>query len=319
MCGGGWLPRVGELWIDGETWKAGHASSQPAHFQGPSSRGSSTALSPWSHFPLCPPSSSSDLKGDLHSQEEEKVLLVVAWGPVVSLGHLGSVSVHRFRSPWGPRARAMSPYPLSPWPLRPPCLVPSASLSQSHLRLHVQGMYMHASHLGPFPLCFFITRGPGGDVTWWVWPRDLKESPWPSQWCGIPLATPPFLFTGAEGLHPVRAHSHFRPPTLVTPASASGLPKPRSASVIHQKDSQNSEKCLCSQGCLLIAKTHQVKSTNSRGMGPSPGKQEIRSVSFVFPANCCACGKPQTLLLECGQAHITLPREAGEDLDRAQD
>ena len=59
MCGGGWLPRVGELWIDGETWKAGHASSQPAHFQGPSSRGSSTALSPWSHFPLCPPSSSS--------------------------------------------------------------------------------------------------------------------------------------------------------------------------------------------------------------------------------------------------------------------
>ena len=28
---------------------------------------------------------------------------------------------------------------------------------------------------------------------------------------------------------------------------------------------------------------------------------------------------PKTLLLECGQAHITIPREAGEDLDRAQD
>ena len=28
---------------------------------------------------------------------------------------------------------------------------------------------------------------------------------------------------------------------------------------------------------------------------------------------------PQTLLLECGQAHVTLPREAGEDLNRAQD
>ena len=27
---------------------------------------------------------------------------------------------------------------------------------------------------------------------------------------------------------------------------------------------------------------------------------------------------PQTLFLECGQAHSTLPREAGEDLDRAQ-
>ena len=96
LCGGGWLPGTGELWIDGETWKAGHASSQPAHFQGPSSRGSSTALSPWSHFPLCPPSSSSSgLKGDLHSQEEEKVLLIVAWGPIVSLGHLGSASMHR--------------------------------------------------------------------------------------------------------------------------------------------------------------------------------------------------------------------------------
>lgn len=96
VCRGEWLLGAGKLWIDGETWKAGRASSQPAGFRGPSSRGSSMALCPWSNFPLCPPSSSSSgLKGDLPSQEEEKVLLVVAWGPVDSLGHLGSVSMHR--------------------------------------------------------------------------------------------------------------------------------------------------------------------------------------------------------------------------------
>ena len=130
---------------------------------------------------------------------------LVIWGLLLCTG---------FRSPWGPRARAMSPYSLSPWPLWPPCLVPSASLSQSHLWLHVQGMYMHASHFGPFPLCFFRTRGPGGDVTWWVWPRDLKGSPWLSQWCGIPPVTPPFLFAGAEGLHPVRAPTTLDHPHL---------------------------------------------------------------------------------------------------------
>ena len=130
---------------------------------------------------------------------------LVIWGLLLCTG---------FRSPWGPRARAMSPYSLSPWLLWPPCLVPSASLSQSHLWLHVQGMYMHASHFGPFPLCFFRTRGPGGDVTWWVWPRDLKGSPWLSQWCGIPPVTPPFLFAGAEGLHPVRAPTTLDHPHL---------------------------------------------------------------------------------------------------------
>ena len=208
LCGGGWLLRAGELWIDGETWKAGHASSQLAHFQGPSSRGSSTALSPWSHFPLCPPSPPPLASKETSiPRRRRRYCWLLPGAPLSRLVIWGLLLRTGFRSPWGPRARVMSPYSLSPWPLWPPCLVPSASLSQSHLWLHIQGMYTHAFHFVPFPLCFFRTRGPGGDVTWWVWPRDLKGSPWLGQWCGIPLVTPPFLFARAEGLHPVRAHA----------------------------------------------------------------------------------------------------------------
>lgn len=152
-------------------------------------------------------------------REEEKVLLVVAWGPVVSLGHLGSVSCTRLGSPWGPLQGAMSPYSLRPWPLRPPLPGTQCQLSLSVPPTASRPRDVHArSHLGPFPLCFFITRGPGGAVTWWVWPRDLKGSLWPSQWCGIPGWRHPRSclqeLRGSIPLEPTATLDH----PLVTPA-----------------------------------------------------------------------------------------------------
>ena len=70
----------------------------------------------------------------------------------------------------------------------------------------------------------------------------------------------------------------------VAPASASGLPKPRSASVIHRKGSQNSEKWLYSQGCLITAKTHQLKSTNSRGTGAKSRKAGNQGRQLCVPS-----------------------------------